>query len=297
MKTKILFLLTIILIPTVCIGQKCKPSKTSTLTSGEAVSYYGGRIRSGGFGGNDKSIYSLFITQVDDGKKGTVAIATLYEPVNNKSDYDNAVNNFLNENNLKTSVLEIVLNGEKIKILATECTQRPAKLLGDIVAYTVTFQGNILKSEIEKLQQYDLQKFRLEIGGHPYERYFKKPNKRTSKLKQEFSCVNMDNVFELKKKDASEMDLSEVSSVNYATAINGKWVLQGSTGNITEFENGKLIISNMGVKTNEGTYKIAGTRVIMSTNEGNSISEISMFLKDMLILKEKASENTYERIE
>ena len=289
--------LVLLFLTSIIYAQDCEPSKVSKQTNGDIVNLYGGKIRNGGFGSNDKSVYSLYIAQVDNGKKGTSIVALLYEPVETKKDYNNAVNNFLNENNLKNSVLELELNGEKIKIPATECKQKPAKLLGSISAYTVTFEGDLLKSDIEKLQKYDLQRFRLVIGGHPYERYFKKSTKRTAKLKKSFDCVNMENVFELKKKDASEMDLTEVSKNDYSTSINGEWSLQGANGKVTEFKDGKVTYSKMGVKESEGSYKIVGNRIIITTDNGNSISEISMFLKDMLILKEKGEEKTYERIE
>jgi hypothetical protein len=290
-------LLILLLLTSVIHSQDCDPSKVSKQTNGDLVKLYGGRIRSGGFGSNDKSVYSLYIAQVEDGKKGTSIVALLYEPVETKKDYDYAVNNFLNEINLEKSVLVLELNGEKIKIPATECKQKPAKLLGSIAGYNVTFEGDISKSDIEKLQKNDLQRFRLVIGGHPYERYFKKPTKRTSKLKKAFNCVNMENVFELKKKNANEMDLTEVSKSDYSKTINGKWALQGSSGKVVEFKDGKVTYSKMGVNESEGSYKVVGNRIIITTGDGNSISEISMFLKDMLILKEKGEEKTYERIE
>ncbi len=278
-------------------GQNCKPTKVSKQANGDIVNLYGGRIRSGGFGSNDKSIYSLYIAQVNEGKKGTFIIAFLEEPVQNKREYDYAINNFLNEENLKKSFLEIQLNGEKIKIPATECQLKPVKLLGSITGYRVTFQGDITKTDLEKLQKYDLQRFRLIIGGHPYERYFKKPNSRTKKLKKAFNCVNTDNVFEVKKKSADEMNLDEVNKADYKTEIKGKWLLQGSSGNIVSFKDGKVSFSKMGVEYDSGSYKIAGNRLIISSKEGNSILEISMFLKDMIILKEKGNEKTYERID
>ncbi len=279
------------------VSSNCKPNKSLKQTNGDFVDLYGGRIRSGGFGSNDKSVYSLYIGQIDGGKKGTTVICVLNEPVDNKKEYNNAVNNFLNENNLKTSVLELTLNGKTLRIPATECKQKPSKFLGDINGYLVTFEGDILKDQIKLMQDYDLQRFRLIIGGHPYERFFKKPTKRTRDLKSFFNCVEMNNIFEIKKKDATKMDLSEVSAGDYANAINGKWVMQGTNGAVTEFNNGKIVYSKMGVKKNEGSYKIVGKRVIITTNNGNSISEISMFLKDMLILKEKGVEKTYERID
>lgn len=296
MKFKLSLLL--LFVTSVTFSQNCKPSKSVKQKNGDTVNFYGGRIRSGGFGSNDKSVYDLFIAQVNDGEKGTIVYATLYEPVDTKEQYNNAVNNFLNETNLKNSVLEIQLNGEIIRIPSSNSTSRPEKLLGSISGYFVFFGGEILKSQIKMMQEYDLQKFRLVVGGRPYERYFKKPTKRTKKLKKSFKCVNMENVFEMKKKDASQMDLTEINKEEYSKSIIGKWSTQGKTGQIVEFDNdSKIKYSKMGRLELEGSYKVVGNRVIVTTDNGNSISEISMFLKDMLILKENGNETTYERIE
>lgn len=277
-------------------AQKCKPTKIAEQPNGDILNLYGGKVRSGGFVSNDKSVYSVYIAQLNDGKKGTSLVATLYESVENKKEYNNAVNNFLNDNNLKNSVLEITVNGKYLKFPATSCKQQPAKFLGDIKAYSVTFESDISKLQIEELINYDIEKFRLVIGGHPYERYFKKPNKRTRKLKEAFSCVNMDNVFELKKKEATEMDLTEVSKSNYSNSIKGKWALQGANGIVVEFSDKSFMYNKKGVKLSEGSYKIVGNRLIITSPEGNTVSEITMFLKDMIIFKEKSKENTYERI-
>jgi len=297
MKKKLSFLLIGLFVFTMGYSQKCKPNKTSKQTNGDIVQLYGGKIRNGGFGSNDKSVYSLYIAQVENGKKGTSIVAFLFEPVETKREYNDAVNNFLNEEKLQKSVLEITLNGETIKIPTTSCKQKPAKLLGSIGGYNVVFEGDILKDQIEKLQKYDLQRFRLVIGGHPYERYFKKPTGKTKKLKKTFNCVNMDNIYEVKKKDSSEMDLNEVVKENFAKDINGKWLLQGSSGKVVVFNNGKVTFNKMGISYDEGSYKIVGNRIIMTSKEGSSILEISMFLKDMIILKEKGKEKTYERVE
>ena len=294
---KLIFLFISLFVSTIMYGQDCKPNKVLKQANGDDVNLYGGKIRSGGFGSNDKSVYSLYIAQIDEGKKGTSLVAFLEEPIEKKSEYDNAVNNFLNENNLKNSVLELQLNGEQIKIKATSCTQKPVKFLGSISGYLVIFEGDIMKSDLEKLQKYDLQRFRLVIGGHPYERYFKKPNTRTKKLKKAFGCVNLENVFEIKKKDVNNMNLNEVSKADYKTKINGKWLLQGSAGIVINFKDGKVSISKMGIEYTSGSYKIAGNRLIFTTKEGNSITEISMFLNDMIILKDQNGENTYERID
>jgi hypothetical protein len=293
---KLILLSALFLTFTITNAQDCKPSKVSEQLNGDIVNLYGGKIRNGGFGSNDKSIYSVYIAQNEEGKKGTTLVAVLSEYVKSKREYNDAINNFLNENNLKTSTLEIRVNGKPLKFKATSCTQQPSKFLGDIKAYNVIFESDISKSQIEELQKFDLEKFRLVIGGHPYERYFKKPTKRTGKLKEAFSCIDMKNVFELEKKDATEMDLTEVEKSEYSNFIKGKWVLQGSNGKVLKFLDKNFIYSKKGVKLTEGSYKIVGNKMITTSSSGNGVSEIIMFLKDMLMLKEKSEENTYERI-
>ena len=293
---KLILLSALFLTFTITNAQKCKPSKVSKQPNGDELNLFGGKVRNGGFGSNDKSIYSVYIAQNEEGKKGTTLVAVLSEYVKSKREYNDAINNFLNENNLKNSTLEIRVNGKPLKFKATSCTQQPSKFLGDIKAYNVIFESDISKSQIEDLQKFDLQKFRLVIGGHPYESTFKKPNKKTRKLKEAFACVNMENVFELKKKEATEMDLTEVTKSDYSKAIKGKWALQGSNGKVLEFLDNNFVYSKKGVKLTEGSYKIVGNKMIITSSAGNSVSEITMFLKDMLILKEKSEENTYERI-
>lgn len=294
---KLILLSALLLTFTITNAQKCKPSKVSKQPNGDILNLFGGKIRNGGFGSNDKSIYSVYVGQYNEGKNGTTLVAILSEYVKSKREYNEAINSFLNENNLKTSTLQVRVNGKVLKFKATSCTQQPSKLLGDIKAYNVIFESDISKSQIEDLQKFDMEKFRLVVGGHPYERIFKKANKRTRELKEAFSCVNMDNVFELKKKDATEMDLSEVSKSDYKRTIKGKWLLQGSNGKVLEFLDSSFIYTKKGVKLSEGSYKIVGSKMIITSSAGNSVSEITMFLKDMLMLKEKSLENTYERVE
>lgn len=277
-------------------AQKCEPAETIKQPNGDVVNLYGGKLRKGGFMSNDRSRYALYVAQLNDGKKGSSIVAYVSERVKNKREYDHAVNNFLNENSLKNSSLKVILNNELLEIPMMECKQTPSKLLGDIVGYTITYEGDIKKEYVKKLQSYDIQKFRLVVGGKPFERIFKKPTKNTKKIKESFNCVEIDNVFEVKKKKASEMDLSEVSKSDYASTINGHWNLQKSNGVTVEFKDGKVIYSKKGVKESEGSYKIVANRVIITTDKGNSIAEISMFLKDMLILKESGEEKTYERL-
>ena len=196
---KLILLSALFLTFTITNAQKCKPSKVSKQPNGDELNLFGGKVRNGGFGSNDKSIYSVYIAQNEEGKKGTTLVAVLSEYVKSKREYNDAINNFLNENNLKNSTLEIRINGKALKFKATSCTQQPSKFLGDIKAYNVIFESDISKAQIEELQKFDLEKFRLVVGGHHYERFFKKPTKRTRKLKEAFACVNMENVFELKR--------------------------------------------------------------------------------------------------
>lgn len=291
---KSVMLMLVFLTSTLSFAQKCKPAKKSKQTNGDMVQLYGGLVSKTGMWESEEAEHFIYIAQVENGTKGTSIVAIVNQPYKTKKDYQNAVH--LNQENLKNSVLELELNGEKIIIPTTECKFKPPKHAYS-PTYTVIFEGDISKSDIEKLQNFDLQRFRLILGGLPYERYFKKPNKQTAKIKKSFNCVTMENVFELKKKEAKEMDLNEVEKADYSTSINGKWNEQGSVGMLTEFNDGTVTISKKGVKVTDGTYKIVGNRIIITTDKGNSISEISMFLKDMLILKEKGVETTYERID
>ena len=67
-------------------SQNCKPTKEAKQPNGDVLNLYGGNVRSGGFGSNDKSVYAVYIAQNNDGKKGTSLIATLYESVKNKNE-------------------------------------------------------------------------------------------------------------------------------------------------------------------------------------------------------------------
>jgi hypothetical protein len=109
-------------------------------------------------------------------------------------------------------------------------------------------------------------------------------------------------MFEVKKKKPNELNLTEVEQTNYSTEIIGKWLSQSINGLILEFTQDKLIVSQMGKVVSEGTYKISGTRLIFTGimangNSNNGVSNFELFLKDMIILKDKGKDLTYERIE
>jgi len=78
--------------------------------------------------------------------------------------------------------------------------------------------------------------------------------------------------------------------------------MQSGNGVTLEFIDDKIIVSKMGKIFSEGTYKITGTRLIYTgktiTGESNNgVSNFEMFLKDMIILKDKGQDYTYERVE
>jgi hypothetical protein len=239
---------------------------------------------------------------VNKGKDGTVAFVSFFESVKDRDVYNKAITDYLTEEKLKTSFLEIQVDNKIIRIPSTSCQLEPSKTLGDIYGYTVNFQGNILKEQVILLQNNDIQKFKIVLGGKPYERSFEKPTKITQAIKKAISCVNLDNMFEVKRKKPSELNLNEVEQSNYSTEIIGKWLAQSTNGVILEFIGDKLIVSQMGKVVSEGNYKISGTKLIYtgtttSGTSNNGVSRFELFLKDMITLKDKGKDITYERIE
>jgi len=293
---KKLFLITFLACFQLIMAQ-CKPTKVTTQQNGDQVSFYGGKIRRGGFGSNDKSYYNLYIAQVEEGTKGTVLIAQLYEYVDTKRQYNDAVNSFLNEANLKNnSSLDLILGKESLSFKPQACIQRPIKLFGSIIGYNVAFEAQIDKGMVETLQTHSITNFRLNIGGVPFERTFKAKSKKTAKLKNIFNCVNMQHIFENKQTDASQLELSEVTLANYKQALEGTWKDQASFGTTITFKEGTISYQSMGVESGTGTYTVAGKRLIMTSSSGNTISSITLFLQDMLILESQGTETQYERI-
>lgn len=281
-------------------SQDCAPSMKS---EDGKLEYFGGKIRDAiALVTDDKSAYSFYVVQVNKGKEGTVAFVSFYETVENRDIYNNALNDYLNNDKLKLSYIEIELGDKIIRIPSSSCTLQPKSTLGDITGYTVNFEGDILKSQVLLLQQYEIKKFKIVLGGKPYERTFNKSNKNTQIIKSAMDCVNVDNMFELQKKNPDEMDLSDVDQSDYSTVIIGKWLLQSDSGVVLEFIEDKIIVSKLGRVISEGTYKISGTRLIYtgtttSGTSNNGVSNFELFLKDMIVLKDKGQELTYERVE
>lgn len=296
----LLVLLFVALISPNVYSQDCKP----TIVSDDGtVEYFGGKIRDlVGILTDDKSAYSFYIIQMNKGKEGTFAYVSFYEPVNSRNEYNNAINDYLNEEKLKASFIEIQANNMVARIQAINCILEPKTTLGDISGYSVNLQGNISKEQIMLLQNNEIQKFKVVIGGKPYERTFNRSTKITQSIRNAMKCVNIDNMFEIKKRKPSELDLTEIESNEYSAVIIGKWLAQNIEGLILEFTEDKIIVNQMGHIVSEGTYKIAGTRLIYTgeTIDGrsnNGVSNLELFLKDMIILKDKGQEITYERIE
>lgn len=297
---KAIALLFILLNSSFAFSQDCKPTIVSKDGNTE---YFGGKVRDAiGLITDDKSAYTFYVVQINKGKDGTVAFVSFFESVKDRDVYNKAITDYLTEEKLKTSFLEIQVDNKIIRIPSTSCQLEPTKTLGDIYGYTVNFQGNILKEQVILLQNNDIQKFKIVLGGKPYERSFEKPTKITQAIKKAISCVNLDNMFEVKRKKPSELNLNEVEQSNYSTEIIGKWLAQSTNGVILEFVGDKLIVSQMGKVVSEGNYKISGTRLIYtgtttSGTSNNGVSSFELFLKDMITLKDKGKDITYERIE
>ena len=284
---------------TLIYSQDCKPT---IISKDGKVEYFGGKIRDLiGLFTDDKSSYSFYVVQVDKGKNGNIAFVSFYESVKTRDDYNKALNDYLTSEKLQTSYVEIEVDNKILKLPSTSCVLEPKSTLGDIYGYTVNFEGSIVKHQVALLQKYDIKKFKIVLGGKPYERSFEKPTNVTQTIKTALNCVNLDNMFEIQKKNPEEMDLTEVSQDEYSSAITGKWLSQTSNGVLLEFIGDKIIVSQMGNKISNGTYKISGTRLIYtgtttSGGSNNGLSEFKLFLKDMIILNDKGKEYTYERI-
>lgn len=284
---------------TLIYSQDCKPT---IISKDGKTEYFGGKIRDLiSLFTDDKSAYSFYIVQLNKGKNTTIVFVSFYEPLKDREAYNRAINDYLNSEKLKTSYIEIEVDNMILKIPSTSCVLEPKTTLGDITGYTVNFEGAILKSQVIQLQKSDIKKFKIVLGGKPYERIFNEPSDITKNIKAALNCVNLDNMFEIQKKKPEEMDLTEVSQDGYSSAIIGKWFLQNSNGLLLDFNGEKIIVSQMGKEVSNGTYKISGTRLIYTgtTTSGasnNGVSEFVLFSKDMIILKDKGKEYTYERI-
>jgi hypothetical protein len=280
-------------------SQDCKPTSISKDGKQE---YFGGKIRDGiGLFTDDKSAYSFYVVQVDKGKSGTVAYVSFYESLKNREDYNNALKDYLNNDKLNSSYLEIFVDNMVLTIPTTSCVLEPKSTLGEIYGYSVNFEGTILKSQVKLLQKSNIKKFKIVLGGKPYEKAFENPTKITQTIMAAMNCVNLENIFEIQKKKSEELDLSEVLTENYSNSIIGTWLMQGSNNITIEFSKDKIIVSQMGKEISQGTYKVSSSRLIYTSTttngeSNNGVSEFKMFLKDMIILKNNDKEYTYERI-
>ncbi len=275
-------------------SQNCAPT---IISEDGNIEYYGGKLKNGlGILTDDGSSYSFYVVQINKGKDGTLAFVSFFESVETRKEYNNAINDYLNETKLKNSYLEIEVNNEILRIPSSSCRLEPEKTLGQIYGYQVAFEGDILKSQVNLLQRFDIEKFKIVIGGKPYEKTFKTPTKKTKIIKEAISCLNLNNIFEAKKKKVEDLNLDEVKQSTYSREIVGKWLLQSGNGTTLEFIEGRIIVRKMKRIISNGTYKILGNRLIYTATANNGVSNFELFLKDMIVLKEKGKEFTYERI-
>lgn len=175
-------------------SQDCEPT---IISKDGTIEYFGGKIRDGvAILTDDKSAYSFYVVQVDKGEKGTFAVVSFFESVENRQEYNNAINDYLNQQKLNNSYLEIYVNDKKITIASKSCSASPKSTLGSIYGYNVSFEGKITKEQIKLLQNFEIKKFKFTIGGKPYERVFKRSTKITRHLKSIINCVKIENVVE-----------------------------------------------------------------------------------------------------
>lgn len=155
-----LILLTLLIKTNPIFGQECKP--TSVSEDGK-LEFYGGKIRDGlGLFTDDQSAYSFYVVQIDKGKNGNIAFVSFYESLEDRTAYNAAINDYLNNDKLKTSYLEIEVGNMVLTIPTTNCTLVPKSTsLGSLYGYTVNFEGAITKSQVSLLQKSDIKNLRL----------------------------------------------------------------------------------------------------------------------------------------
>jgi hypothetical protein len=278
----------------------CMPSATGVTPEGDSMKYYGGDVRKHKILSDDKSAYKLFLLTIGDGKKGTFLVATFRESVKESEDYHTAVNNYLNQNSLANSTLQLGANNDFMIFKATSCTHQPLKTstFKTIVGYSVTFVTTITKEQITTLQNHDIQQFMITLGGKPFQTTFKKSNEITNNLKTNFSCIDIEAIEEIVPTEPQEVDMTEVDKSAYSSTIVGKWTgeSQGQKMQMILSDDGKFKITAMGSIIAEGTYKIVGDRFIYSSDKGNGASKLTLFVQDMFIEEEKGNEQTWTRI-
>ncbi len=246
----------------------CQPAAAGVDKNGDTLKYYGGVVRPYKLITDYKADYKLYLVQIDNGQKGTFLYSILSETFKEQSEYNVAVNNYLNQNALKSSTLKIILmNGETLafdKPLTCEHKALRSKLFGNVFGHNTTFISLITKDQIQMLQESPLQFFQLNIGGKPFETKFKKPKKRNIKIKNSFACLDLNTVQEMKQKKAEDLDMTEVTKANYKSTIVGTWTSEseGRYATLVLTDDGKMTVSATGATTLEGTYKIVNDRII-----------------------------------
>lgn len=276
-------------------SQNCEPI---TKSKDGTMGFYGGAIKNGlGIMTDDKSNYTFYIVQVDKGNGGTLAYVSFYESVDSREKYNQNITDYLGAEKLKNSFIEIELNNEIIRVPANNCSLKPEKTLGEVFGYSVSFEGDISKSQVLKLQNNEISKFKIVLGGKPYEKSFSHSTKKTRDIKKSISCIDTSNMLEIKTKEATKLNLDEIDVINYSNEIKGKWLMQNEKKVTLEFIEDKIIVKESNRLISEGTYKIIGKRLIFTGHTNSGTSTFELFLKDMIILKEKGKEYTYERME
>ncbi|MEM9897088.1 MAG: hypothetical protein AAF789_12030, partial [Bacteroidota bacterium] len=258
----------------------------------------GGKIRGGitSFT-EDKSTYSFYIVQVNKGLDDNLAYVSFFEPLEGIEAYNASLNDYLSVDKLRKSFIQIACGDSLITISSRSTTMQPEKSLGGIYGYSVFFEGRINKTVVKFLQRNYISSFKISLGGKPYERTFQKPTKSVREIKSQMNCVDLSPFYEVETKDPLEMDLSEVPDSLYSDNIIGKWLLQSDKDVMLEFHTDKLIVTREGKIYSEGTYNIAGKNLIYTGTKSSGLSVFEIFVRDMIVLREKGVQYTYERVE
>ena len=179
---KILLIIYTVAISVNLYSQDCTPA---IISKDSTIEYYGGTVRGAeSLLSDDKTSYSFYIAQIEKGKRGTFAVATLFESIENRKEYNNAIRDYLNQTTLNKSYISISFNDSELTIPATSCTVKPESTLGSIYGYTISFQGNMTKEMIVKLKNNPMVKFKFVVGNKPYEKTLKSNSKKVLKLQK-----------------------------------------------------------------------------------------------------------------
>lgn len=277
----------------------CQPSfENVNEATGQSVRGYGDFVQKMSISQDDSKIL-LHLVQVDQGEQGTFLVATHQDKLS-EEEYQAAVTGYLNNGNLNASsklILKVRDQTFQFKPLEVTLTSR-SDIFGTRET-TVAFTAEVTRDQVAILQTNDLQYVAYYVGGRPFERRFRKPNKRTTALKTIFSCLPIESVFkyEAPVTNAADIDMTEVESSLWSEKLVGTWTFtEKGIAHVVECGAGSLTTSVQGKEIYSGTWKIAGDRIIFITTMGTGTGVVSMFAEDMVVIVDGQETQTWMRI-